>query len=107
MVTGVTGQVGKPVALALARHNTVVGAARFRDDAARSELEEAGVRCVPIDLVAGDVGGLPLDADVALHFGVVKSNRWGVDLDGNSGGLAVRMEHHRAARAFVHCSTTA
>jgi len=107
VVTGVTGQVGKPVALALARTNTVVGAARFRDDTARAELEAGGVHCVPIDLVAGEVGGLPADADVVLHFGVVKSNRWGVDLDGNCGGLAALMEHHRDARAFVHCSTTA
>ena len=29
------------------------------------------------------------------------------DLDANAGGVAWLMEHHRGARAFLHCSTTA
>ena len=63
------------------------------------------MHCVPVDLVAGDVGALPADADYVLHFAVVKSNRWELDMDANVGGLAALMEHHRAARAFLHCST--
>ncbi len=106
VVTGVTGQVAEPVATALARDNQVVGAARFKDDAARARLEEAGVRCVPIDLVSGDVGSLPADADYVFNFAVAKSNDWDLDLRANSGGLAWLMEHHQNARAFVHCSTT-
>lgn len=107
VVTGVTGQVGEPVAVALAKENEVVGAARFRDDAARGRLEAAGVRCVPIDLVSGDVGELPADADYVVNFAVAKTNDWDLDLQANSGGLAWLMEHHRSATAFVHCSTTA
>ncbi len=53
VVTGVTGQVARPLAKALARDNRVVGAARFSDEAARAELETAGIECVPVDLVAG------------------------------------------------------
>jgi nucleoside-diphosphate-sugar epimerase len=106
VITGVTGQVAEPVAVALAGYNQVVGAARFRDDAARLRLEAAGVRCVPIDLVSGDVGALPADADYVLNFAVAKSNDWELDLRANSGGLAWLMEHHRNAAAFVHCSTT-
>jgi nucleoside-diphosphate-sugar epimerase len=106
VVTGVTGQVAEPVATALARDNRVVGGARFRDAAARARLEEAGVRCVPIDLASGDVGSLPADADYVLNFAVAKSNDWDLDLRANSGGLAWLMEHHRNAKAFVHCSTT-
>jgi UDP-glucuronate 4-epimerase len=106
VITGVTGQVAEPVAVALARDNQVVGAARFKDDAARVRLEAAGVRCVPIDLVTGDVGALPADADYVLNFAVAKSNDWELDLRANSGGLAWLMEHHRDAAAFVHCSTT-
>src|SRR5664279_4929707 len=98
VVTGVTGQVGEPVALALAKENEVVGAARFRDEAARRRLEAAGVRCVPIDLATGDVGGLPADADYVLNFAVSKSNDWDLDLQANSGGLAFLMEHQRKAR---------
>ena len=107
VVTGVTGQVAEPVALALAPHNRVIGAARFRDSAARGRLEAAGVRCVAIDLAKGDVGGLPEDADYVIHFAVAKSNNWELDLRANSGGLAWLMERHRAAQGFLACSTTA
>jgi UDP-glucuronate 4-epimerase len=106
VVTGVTGQVAEPVAVALAQENQVVGAARFRDKSARRRLEEAGVRCVPIDLLTGDVGGLPADADYVINFAVSKTNDWDRDLRANSGGLAWLMEHHQGATAFVHCSTT-
>jgi UDP-glucuronate 4-epimerase len=37
---------------------------------------------------------------------VAKTNDWETDLAANSGGLAYLMEHHRKARAFLHCSTT-
>jgi nucleoside-diphosphate-sugar epimerase len=106
VVTGVTGQVAGPVAIALAKENQVVGAARFKDGEARRRLEEAGVRCVPIDLLTGDVAGLPADADYVINFAVSKTNDWDRDLQANSGGLAWLMEHHRNAEAFVHCSTT-
>ena len=106
VITGATGQVAEPVAIALAASNEVVAGARFRDAAARHRLESAGVRCVPIDLLSGDVSGLPADADYVVNFAVAKSNEWEKDLRANSGGLAYLMEHHRDARAFLHCSTT-
>jgi len=106
VITGVTGQVATPVALALAEENEVYGGARFRDPAARDRLEAVGVRCVPIDLAAGDVSGLPADADVVVNFAVSKTNDWNTDLAANAGGLASLMEHHRDAGAFLHCSTT-
>lgn len=107
VVTGVTGQVARPVALTLAKDNRVVGAARFNDAVARDELVEAGVECVRVDLASGDVGDLPEDADYVLNFAVMKSNDWEADLAANSGGLAYLMEHHRRARGFLHCSSTA
>ena len=107
VVTGVTGQVARPLAVALARANRVVGAARFTDAGARAELEAAGVECVAVDLATGDVAGLPADADYVLNFAVSKTNDWERDLAANSGGLAYLMEHHRHARAFLHCSSTA
>lgn len=106
VITGVTGQVAEPVAVALAARNQVVGAARFRDPAARLRLEQAGVRCVAVDLASGDVGGLPSDAGYVVNFAVSKTNDWEADLQANCGGLAALMEHHRGARAFLHCSTT-
>jgi len=106
VITGVTGQVAEPVAHALAADNEVIGGARFRDADARQRLESAGIRCVPIDLASGDVGGLPRDADLVVNFAVAKSNDWVTDLESNSGGLAWLMEHHQGAEAFLHCSTT-
>jgi len=106
VITGVTGQVARPLALALAAHNEVYGAARFTDGKARPALEAGGVRCVRVDLASGDVAGLPADADYVLHFAVAKTNDWEIDLAANSGGLAYLMEHHQRAEAFLHCSTT-
>ncbi len=106
VITGVTGQVARPLAVALAANNEVYGAARFADPAAKEALEAAGVHCVPIDLAKGDVAGLPSDADYVLHFAVAKTNDWETDLAANSGGLAYLMEHHQNASAFLHCSTT-
>jgi UDP-glucuronate 4-epimerase len=107
VITGATGQVARPLAVALARQNEVYAAARFSDADARAGLEAAGVRCVPIDLMSGDVAALPADADFVLHFAVAKSNNWENDLAANSGGLASLMEHHQHATAFLHCSSTA
>jgi UDP-glucuronate 4-epimerase len=107
VVTGVTGQVARPLAVVLAKENRVVGAARFNNAAVRDELQAAGVECVRVDLATGDVGGLPEDAHYVLNFAVAKTNDWEADLAANSGGLAYLMEHHRGARGFLHCSSTA
>jgi nucleoside-diphosphate-sugar epimerase len=107
VIVGVTGQVAQPVALALAATNEVYGAARFNDEKARARLEEAGVRCVKVDLAHGDVGSLPADAEWVVNFAVSKANNWDTDLAANCGGLASLMEHHRGARGFLHCSSTA
>jgi UDP-glucuronate 4-epimerase len=107
LVTGVTSEVAKPVALALAQDNEVFGAARFRDPAAREPLHAGGVTTVRMDLVHADLDDLPDSVDYVAHFAVVKSGKWPVDLDGNVSGLAYLMERFQDARAFLHCSTTA
>jgi UDP-glucuronate 4-epimerase len=107
LVTGVTSEVAKPVAFALAADNEVFGAARFRDPAAREPLHDRGVRTVHLDLVRAELDDLPETVDYVVHFAVVKSGKWPVDLDGNVGGLALLMERYRDSRAFMHCSTTA
>jgi nucleoside-diphosphate-sugar epimerase len=99
--------VAEPLACSLAADNEVYGAARFSDAGARERLEAAGIHCVPVDLATGDVGGLPQDAEYVLNFAVAKTNDWNRDLDANAGGVASLMEHHQAARAFLHCSSTA
>ena len=99
--------VAGPVAKALASSNEVYGAARFSNADAKSTLEAAGVQCVRIDLAAGDVGASPADADYVLNFAVQKSNKWTDDLEGNGAGVAFMMEHHKNAKAFLHCSSAA
>ena len=73
VITGLTGQVGKPVALALARSNEVIGAARYSNPKIRQELSAAGVQCVEVDLASGDVSALPRDVDHVLNFAVARS----------------------------------
>jgi nucleoside-diphosphate-sugar epimerase len=107
LVTGVTSPVARPIAAALTKENEVIGAARFRDAAARDALHGLGMSTARLDLVRGELDDLPDDIDYVLHFAVVKSQKWGVDLDGNVGGLALLMERYAGARAFLHCSTTA
>ena len=107
LVTGVTGQVAAPLAIALADRATVIGAARFSNPTARQELEAAGVACVPIDLESGDVASIPDGVDYVLNFAVAKTNDWYRDLDANAGGVLTLMEHVAGAKAFLHCSSTA
>ena len=108
LITGPTGQVALPVALALARENEVWGVARFSDAAARERLEAAGVRCVKADLGDGDLRGLPGDFDFVLNLAVAKSpdGNFDADLRANGEATGLLMSHCRRARAFLHRSTT-
>jgi nucleoside-diphosphate-sugar epimerase len=106
LITGPTGQVALPLALALARENEVWGAARFRDAPARERLEAAGVRCVCVDLGSGDFGALPGDFDYVLNLAVAKGGDFDEDLRANAEATGLLMSHCRRARAFLHCSTT-
>jgi UDP-glucuronate 4-epimerase len=106
LVTGATGQVALPIALALAADNDVVAVARFKDADKRTRLESAGVQCVAADLARGSVDGVPADVDYVCNFAVVKSGRWDVDIAGNAEAVGLLMAHCREARAFLHCSST-
>jgi UDP-glucuronate 4-epimerase len=106
VMTGATGQVGLPVAKALAPGNQVLAAARFKKPELRAELEEAGVRCIPVDLLEGDFGQLPHDPDYLLDFAVAKTRNWDKALGANAEGLGLLMAHCREAKAFLHCSST-
>jgi nucleoside-diphosphate-sugar epimerase len=109
LITGATGQVGGPVATALARDgaNEVVAIARFGDAAARARLEDAGVTCVTVDFEEADFDGVPGDFDVVLHFAVAKTNDFDRDIAANVEALGFLMRRCAGARAFLHCSSTA
>jgi nucleoside-diphosphate-sugar epimerase len=106
LVTGATGQVALPVALALARDNDVVALARFKDEAKRARLEAAGVRCITTDLARGSLDDVPDDVDYVCNFAVVKSGKWDVDIAGNAEAAGLLMAQCRNVRAFLHCSST-
>jgi len=106
VVSGATGQVGVPVALALAQGNEVIAAARFADPAVRERLEAAGVTCAVVDLAGGDLSALPRDGvDAVCNFAVAKSGRWDLDLRITAEGAGDLLAWCRPAR-FLHCSTT-
>ncbi len=107
LITGATGQVGGPVARQLATHNTVVAIARFGDAAAKADLVANGITCVPVDFETGDYSALEDDFDYVLHFAVAKTNDFDRDLAANAESLGFLMQRCAAARAFLHCSSTA
>jgi nucleoside-diphosphate-sugar epimerase len=106
LVVGCTGQVALPVAKALAKENGVWGIARFTNASARDELEAAGVTCHAVDVAEPDLSGLPDDFGYVLNFSVARTGSWDGDLDTNVGAVLHLMEHCRATKAFLHCSTT-
>jgi nucleoside-diphosphate-sugar epimerase len=106
LVTGATGQVALPITLALARENEVTGLARFRDPEARKVLEDAGVRCIEVDVARDDLSAVPDEFDVVLNLAVVKSGRFDLDLTANAEAVGLLMARCRSARAFLHCSST-
>jgi UDP-glucuronate 4-epimerase len=108
VITGPTGQVAQPLAMALAGDNEVWGVARFTDPAARDRLEAAGVRCVVVDLATGAYEGLPEQVDYVLNFAVAHGgpDDFDRDLAANAEATGLLMQRFRDARAFLHCSTT-
>ncbi|HKA14461.1 MAG TPA: NAD(P)-dependent oxidoreductase [Myxococcota bacterium] len=108
LVTGLTGQVARPIALDLAPRNEVWGIARFSNPALRTELEAGGVRCETFDLEAGDFSALPADFDVVLHFAVSRAPKpdFDRDLRANAEASGLLLAHTRPRVAFFHCSTT-
>ncbi|MCV7195218.1 NAD-dependent epimerase/dehydratase family protein [Mycobacterium angelicum] len=107
LISGVTGQVAAPIAMALAADNEVWGIARFTDAAARAELERAGVRCQPVNLAAGDFSEIPSDFDYVLNLAVAKSGKWDKDLAANADSVGLLMAYCRGIKAFLHCSSAA
>ena len=107
LITGPTGQVASPIALALAADNEVWGIARFTNPAAREALEKSGVRCETVNLAAGDFTGIPADFDYVLNLAVAKSGDWDKDLGANAESVGLLMAHCRNAKAVLHCSSAA
>ncbi|MGW4485856.1 NAD-dependent epimerase/dehydratase family protein [Amycolatopsis sp. NPDC004368] len=111
VITGATGQVGLPVALALAAEglgNQVWAAARFTNPEVKARLEAAGVKCVVVDVASGEgFGDLPETVDHVLNFLVARTADSEADLVANAEAVGLLMTRFRDAKSFLHCSSTA
>ncbi|MBM4462250.1 MAG: NAD(P)-dependent oxidoreductase [Chloroflexi bacterium] len=122
LFTGLTGQIGFPLAVELAKNNEVWGLARFRDKARREEaekvglnvhaakreeMEELGIITRMVDLADPDFSQLPDDFTYVIHFAAYMGG--GLDFDhalrSNAEGTGLLMSHCRKARAFFVMST--
>ena len=107
LVTGLTGQIGHPVARILAQDNEVWGAARFSAEGSRERAESIGVIPVTVDLETGDYDGLPDDFTHVAHFAAWMGPRPDHDraLRANAEATGLLMQHCRSAEAFLIAST--
>jgi nucleoside-diphosphate-sugar epimerase len=112
VVTGASGLMGFPIAMALARDNEVTAVARFGGAGQDAKaLQEAGARVVTFDLADPDLSPLPNDADLVFHFGAMTAfprspadRELQMDINvGATGRLALR---YRECTAFVHASAS-
>lgn len=107
LITGPSGQVALPVVTALAKHSDVYAIARFSNMDDRQRISALGARTLSVDLATDGLGELPDDFDYVLNFAVVRTGDFDYDLKANAEGLGRLMLHCRAAKAFLHFSSTA
>ena len=109
LFAGLTGQIGFPLALHLARENEVWGIARFRDEGKRKQLEQAGVTTRAMDLAKPDYRDVQDDFSYVIHFAVYQEG--GLDFDEalrvNAEGTGLLMAHCRRAKAALVMSSCA
>lgn len=109
LITGATGQVGFPVAVALARNNHVIALTRLRRAEDARRFEQAGVEYVTGDLEEGKLEQVPDDCDWVLHFAVARGSERDFDRDlrMNAEGTGLLMSRCRKAKGFLFCSSAA
>ncbi|HUJ67552.1 MAG TPA: NAD(P)-dependent oxidoreductase [Acidimicrobiales bacterium] len=109
LVTGPAGNLGWPVARALAADNEVWGLARFSDPAARARVEAARIRTVAKDIGVDHLDDLPADFDYVFHAAslipMVSERDMARTFEINTQGTARLLAHCSRARSFVFCST--
>jgi UDP-glucuronate 4-epimerase len=109
LVTGPAGHLTWPIVRRLASNNEVWGLARFTDPESRIRLEGMGVSCVAKDLAVDGLDDLPTDFDRVFHAGAMVAMASEDDMaytfKVNVEGTGRLLEHCRAAKTFVFCST--
>ena len=99
LVTGLTGQIGHPIARFLARDNEVWGVARFSAEGSRERAEAIGVTTHVADLASGDLNGLPDDFTHLVHFAAWQGKALDHDraIRANAEATGLVMNHCRRA----------
>jgi nucleoside-diphosphate-sugar epimerase len=107
IVTGATGQIGRPVAESLAADNEVWCLARFSNPAMKEELEALGLRTFRWDMTEPDLTGLPDDITHVFHAAVVgEYDDQTKAIPPTCEATADLMMHCRNAEAFAYTSST-
>jgi nucleoside-diphosphate-sugar epimerase len=96
LVTGVSGQIGRPLARDLARHHRVIGVARFADPETREEVEALGIETIACDLAGGNLHELPDEVDHVIHLAAYQ----GADDDADE---AMRQNAEATGLLLAHC----
>jgi UDP-glucuronate 4-epimerase len=104
LVTGASGLVAFPVAMALAKTNDVYALARFSNPEQERLLEAAGARAISFDLAEPDLSPLPRSVDVVINYAVLPPNIE-EHFDVNAGAVGRLARRYRDCEAFVQGST--
>ena len=104
LITGASGLVAFPVAVALAKSNEVYAVARFSNPEQKRLLEAAGARPVAFDLAEHDLSPLPRSVDVVINYGVLPPNNR-EHYEVNAGAVGRLARRYRDCEAFVQGST--
>ncbi len=107
LITGLTGQVAYPVAVAFAGDNDVWGLARFSNPDVKKKLEKSGITCVKFDLDQPDFSAVPNDFDYVLNFAVSFDPDFDKAMTTGVEGFGLLMGHCQNAEALLHCSSIA
>jgi UDP-glucuronate 4-epimerase len=111
LITGVTGLIARPIALALAANNEVWGLSLFNEAeaAARAELEAAGIHCIAWNMAEDTFPAqVPADITHVLHTAMLRETEsFDAAMDVNGLACADLMTRFRNAESFFFISSTA
>jgi UDP-glucuronate 4-epimerase len=105
LVTGASGLVALPVAVELAKANTVYALARWSDPAQQRLVEAAGAEPVKFDMANPDLSPLPKAVDVVINYAVLPPSYGNLAYEVNTAASGRLARRYREAEAFVHGST--
>jgi UDP-glucuronate 4-epimerase len=107
LITGVTGQVARPLVQAYAKIADVYAMARYAKDADRKEMEGYGAKAVAADLAKPEtLSAIPENLDYVINCAVVKTGNFEEDLKANAEGVGHLIARTKNVKAFLHFSTT-